>query len=96
MAARLKSLPQGTVTTGGTAVRIIDSMPDTVTKVYISAGAADVWVGDSTVAVNRGLRVLANTTASIYAQDDILDIVALYVNAAASATTFSVSYLTRT
>jgi hypothetical protein len=96
MAARLKTLAQGTVTTGGTAVKVVDSMPDTVTKVYISAGAADVWVGDASAAVNRGVRVLANTTSSIYAQDDILDITALYVNAAANGTTFSVSYLTRT
>lgn len=99
MAAVFTTLPQVTVATAGTEQRLSANPISNVIKIYVSApstNTGNIWVGDSSVAVGRGVEVVKGTTLPITAEPGmLLDINNIYVDVATSGDKASVAYLSK-
>lgn len=99
MSLVLKTAPQVTVATSGSEQRLVSGSISNVEAVYVSAPAAntgDIFVGDSDVAVGRGITIPKGTTAVILSpKGEMLDIYNMYVDAATNNDKANVSYLKR-
>lgn len=99
MALKLKTLPQVTVATSGTEQSLTASYISNVEVVYVSAPAANtgaIYIGDSDVAVGRGIELAKGTSYTISApKGEMIDIRSIYVDAATNGDKVNVTYLQR-
>lgn len=98
MSVSFVSLPQVTVATSGTEQRISANAISNAVKVYLSAPAANtgsIWIGDASVAVGRGIEVIKGTTLVLYAENELLDLNNIWVDAATNNDKVSIAYLSK-
>lgn len=100
MAAVLTTLAQGTVTTAGTAVRLVPADISNVIKVWITAPDANtgnIFVGDVNVSATRGIEVISGGSPLVIESQPgmLLDLRNMYVDAATSGDDFQVTYLSK-
>lgn len=99
MGVALITLAQRSVTTAGTEVPLVASAISNVIKVIITAPAANtgnIYVGDVNVSATRGIEVVKGTSYVIDApQNELLDLGAMWVDAATNGDDFQVTYLAK-
>lgn len=82
MGVKLNALPQVTITTGGTRVRLSSAPVSNAVEVYISApltNTGNVWIGGNTVAAGVGIEVVKGTTL-VLRYHDMIDIYEIYAD----------------
>lgn len=99
MALVLKTLPQATVATAGTAVQLTTGTFSNVVSIIVSAPAANtgnIYIGDSGVLATRGIEVVKGTSVTIQAPtSEMIDLNKIYANAATSGDKVNITYLQR-
>ena len=99
MSLVLVTLPQVTVSTSGTEQRASSSVLSNVEAVYISAPAGNtgaIYIGDSNVAVGRGIEVAKGTSFTILSpKGEMIDIYNIYIDAATNGDKANITYLKR-
>ncbi len=99
MSLLMITLPQVTVATAGTEQRLSSAPISNVVKAYVSSPAANtgnIWIGDSAVAVGRGIEVVKGTTITLEAQEgQLIDLFGTYVDAATNGDKASITYYSK-
>lgn len=98
--AILVSPAAATVTTKGTAVRLVSAAVSNVTAVFVTAPSTNtgaIWVGDSTVLNSSaiGTQIAKGATVAFYSTDHQLDIYNMWVDADNNSDKATVSYIRR-
>ena len=99
MSLKMITIPQVTVATAGTEQRLSSAAISNAVKAYVSAPATNtgsIWIGDSDVAVGRGVEVIKGTTLTLEAQEgQLIDIYETYVDAATNGDKASITYYSK-
>lgn len=95
MSAVLISLPEVTVATSGSEQRLAAAAISNVVKVIVSSksgNTGNAWIGDSDVAVGRGVEIVKGTSMEFFVDGELIDIYNMYVDVATSGDKVGVAY----
>jgi hypothetical protein len=90
---KLVTLPNVTITTSGTRIRL--PAVDNVARLWLTTGANTVTVGDNTVTATLGRVLPANSTTEFYVADEDISLDSFYADSGTSGATLSISFLKR-